>query len=541
MKIEVVTGISTFEATKNAFKRIDKTDIDTSYFIVVPDRFTLQAEKLLFDTLEIQSTFNLSVISLTGLAEKVLSSKKINLTSLTALEGILGIKKIVESKQKELNFYKKCTPEFCYEILKNIMQIKSSALKPEDLNVQINNKTLQAKFHDLKIIYQSYEQMFKEKVDSSDILEIFNENTKDSILLKNSIVMFAGFDSFTTESLNLLRCLLSVVKKVIISLPTFNSLKNKYIYEDDILNKLKNIAKQTNVEIEVISPLIELNKNQLQIANNLFAQEKETTPSNFLHVSSSPSIKEEVQYAADLIKYKVFKGERYRDFSVALSSLSNYESIIEEVFTEREIPYYIDSSKNISNSILVNFILKILYLKKKNYLNEDLLYIVSSPLFEVDNKANLIAFINEKGVFGKQGVCKYLSNDLKEILEICSSLESLNTTKDYSNVVRNIMLYVESGYLKYLDKLEENGLLKEKSLEKQTPDVIDKILKIFEDRDDKISFDDFLSLLNLSFSVTELSSLPSFADAVFVGDMTSSYFRQTKDYFIKRKNRASKT
>ena len=76
MKINLVTGANIYEATKNSFKCIDKNDFDTNYFVVVPDRYSLQAEKLLFDTLEIESTFNINVISLTGLAQKVLEKNE---------------------------------------------------------------------------------------------------------------------------------------------------------------------------------------------------------------------------------------------------------------------------------------------------------------------------------------------------------------------------------------------------------------------------------------------------------------------------------
>ena len=537
MKIEVITGVSTFEATKNAFSSIDKDDINTNYFVVVPDRFTLQAEKLLFSTLDIESTFNINIISLTGLAEKVLSDQKIKLNNLNTLDAVLGIKKIIESKREELLFYKKSTPEFCFEILKSIMQIKSSGLKSRDLNIETKNKSLYGKIHDLKIIFEDYEMMFKEKVDSSDILERVNENANKSNLLKDSIVIFAGFDSFTAENFNLLKHLLPVVKKVQISLPVPASLKNAYIYDDDILEKLKIIAKETETEIEVLSKSEQLNSNQRQIANNLFARDKDVLKSNFFHISSSSNLKEEVEYAADLIKYKVFKGERFKDFSIALGNLQNYESLVEEVFTTREIPYYIDSSQSIVNSVLVNFILKIFYLKKKNYLNEDILYVFSSPLFAFEDKQRVITFINEKGIFGKHGVNKYLKDDFKNILNFSALFENLKTTKDYAILTRSIISYTMPSFERYLQKLEEKNLLKEKSIEEQCPGIIDKILKIFEERDDLISFDDFLSLLKLSFEMTEVSSLPSFADAVFVGDMTSSYFSETKNMIVLGANR----
>ena len=44
MKVELITGSTILESVKNTFKNIDVKDVDTEYFIVVPDRFTLKAE-----------------------------------------------------------------------------------------------------------------------------------------------------------------------------------------------------------------------------------------------------------------------------------------------------------------------------------------------------------------------------------------------------------------------------------------------------------------------------------------------------------------
>ena len=532
MKLELVTGISTYEATKNAFLSIDKTDVDTEYFIVVPDRFTLKAEEVLFNTLNIESTFNLNIVSLTNLAQKVLVDLKEERGAVSQIEGVLGIIKIVNENQDKLLFYKKTTPNFCFEILKSIMQIKSSMLRPEDIKYDGENKTLKEKFHDLSLIYECYEKMFSEKLDPSDLAMTLGEKALSSKLLSNSVVMFAGFDSFTEMNFSLLRLLLPAVKKVVISIPKSENFGNDYIYENDIYEKVKEIAKSMDVEIEVISPKCNLNKNALAIANNLFSKTKSVLKSDYLHVSASPSKRKEVEYIADLLKYKVFHGARYKDFAIAVSSLEGYEDLIEEVFTEREIPFYIDSSKNISFSSLSVYIKKIFDLKRKNFTNEDLLYLISSPLFSVENKNDLIAFVNEKGICGKSGFFKYLSNDLSETDNYIKALESANFYSDYCAIIRKIIKDTEPKFLEYLQQLEDKNLFKEKTLEEQVPEAIEKILQILDQNNEKTSLNDFVSILEIAFSLTEVSALPAFADAVFVGDATSSYFTEVRNLIV---------
>ena len=78
MKVELITGSTIYESVKNTFKRIDVRDINTEYFVVVPDRFTLKAEDLLFDSLNVSAIFNINIVSLTGLAKIILEKDNID-------------------------------------------------------------------------------------------------------------------------------------------------------------------------------------------------------------------------------------------------------------------------------------------------------------------------------------------------------------------------------------------------------------------------------------------------------------------------------
>ena len=50
MKINLIAGETNFEASKNALKQIDLSDMTKQNLVVVPDRFSMQAENLVFDT-----------------------------------------------------------------------------------------------------------------------------------------------------------------------------------------------------------------------------------------------------------------------------------------------------------------------------------------------------------------------------------------------------------------------------------------------------------------------------------------------------------
>lgn len=534
MKVELITGSTILESVKNTFKNIDVKDVDTEYFIVVPDRFTLKAEDLLFDTLGLSSIFNINIVSLTGLAKQILGKE--NIETINILDGVMLIQKAVQNLGDQLVFYKKSTPTFCYELLKNINQIKSCMISPEELLYDGNKEILKKKVQDIQLIYREYQRIRGEKKDSSDLIVECIDNIKSRACFKDKVLVFAGFDSFTELNYQLIKAGMSGAKKLVISLAKPLSLGNEYVYENDILEKIKKLASEEDISLEVISPQNSLNENQTILVKNLFNQSASVETSSYLSVSSSTSAKEEVQYIASLIKYRVYRGERFRSFSIGCSDLNRYGKLIERVFTEREIPFYLDSEVNMNSCALVVLLSKIFNLKKKNFQNEDLLYLIDSPLLDVENREELAAFVNERNINGRKGFYSHLKEKLPFVDYIVSKFDSCSVASDYVKTTREILATVQENFEKYLAELEENGLLKERSIEEQTPELIDKILSVLE-KDEKCDFNNFLELFNLGTQNCNLSSLPAFCDAVFVGDMTNSYFGETDNLIVLGANR----
>ena len=128
MKIKVTTGSTIYSSAENIFRQIDKSDFFTPYFVVVPDRFTLQAEKLLFDTLKIKATFNINIVGLSTLAGKIL--KENGSEQLGATEGVLLVQKIMLEEKDNFVYFKKTNSILCEEIFKTIQQMKSSKISP---------------------------------------------------------------------------------------------------------------------------------------------------------------------------------------------------------------------------------------------------------------------------------------------------------------------------------------------------------------------------------------------------------------------------
>ena len=72
MKINFTTGGTLYEAGKNTIRKIDFKNLKEKNLVVVPDSFSMQAESLIFDALNIKSSFNIAVVGISRLASKIL-------------------------------------------------------------------------------------------------------------------------------------------------------------------------------------------------------------------------------------------------------------------------------------------------------------------------------------------------------------------------------------------------------------------------------------------------------------------------------------
>ena len=61
MKLNLFKSSTLLSATKCMLKSIDNSDIEIEHIIVVPDRFSLQAEKMVFEMVKKDSVFNIAV------------------------------------------------------------------------------------------------------------------------------------------------------------------------------------------------------------------------------------------------------------------------------------------------------------------------------------------------------------------------------------------------------------------------------------------------------------------------------------------------
>ena len=530
MKIKVTTGSTIYSAAENIFREIDKGDKFTPYFVVVPDRYTLQAEKLLFSCLDLKATFNINIVGLSSLAAKVI--KESGLEELSATEGVLLVQKIMLEQKANFTYFKKSNSILCEELYQTIEQMKSSKISPNQISFKSRSKNLSSKIKDIKLIYEKYEELRGEKLDSDDVIEVFAQKIVEKNLFKDAVFVFAGFDSFTSANYQVIASLTKTVKELRFATLSPLSENNAFIYENDIIQKLKSLALENGVDIEVTSPQENFSANKKQLVSNLFAREIDKgEKSDFLTVCQNSSLKEEVLFVAKSIKKAVVDGERFSSFAVVCPNIDEYERELDTCFKDFGITAYIDQTASFSSTPLARFVAKCFELHKKGFQKDDILFFLSSPLLEIENREEMIAFVNEKNICGREKFTFFVQK-LSPVFDLILKLQDKDTYKKYSSIISQIGCLIKPNLDKMIEREGEMGFVKEQGLDSQAYSALEEIVSSFDRFDQNVSLLDFYQMLATALDSKNISTLPSFCDQVFVGDSTRSFFSKHKFLFV---------
>lgn len=513
MKLKIVSGANIIESIKNAILDIP---LDEECFVVVPDRMTLQIEELLFANRNISSTFNVNVVGLTNLAIKHVG---VDLNPISQIEGVLFVKKAIENCKNELKYFKNPNMYLCGEVYKFISQLSSSNVFPEDMVFRGKRETLKRKFEDIRIIYSQYLSIIEGREDSSTVIDKFVSAIENENLFKDVNFYFIGFESFTAKHFMLIKSLRKNVKSIVVSLPMSIDKGNFYIYENDILQKMKVLAKEENLDIEFVSPAPAKNRNAMWIARNLYNSKAEHKSADNVFVFEGRNKKKEAEFVAKTIVYEVYHGARYKDFSVACGDLSAYSPELKLAFEKNGIPYYLDSSVVAKDTYCAMLFKKIISLAYKNFRRDDMLFLASSPLMDFCDEDRQLVLSHTQG-----GGKIFFSLKNEQIKSLVKDL-SLNFIDGSRKVVESIDAS--------LSKLDELGI-DEKTLdiEKQVPNAIREILEAAQISSQTRDVKEILSAVEIGLETKEISAIPSYCDQVYVGDVSQSFFGEPKKLFV---------
>ena len=304
--------------------------------IIVPDKLSLFMEKFLFEHMNMDSSFNINVSTLNRFSKKscVVEKEK----QISKVGSILLVHKILNENYEKLEVLKSKAYSFSYaeDIFKTISQLKASKIGFDEMkNFNSLDARLCGKIKDLALIYEQYEVGKAGLLDASDMFLMSTLNVANG--KENKKLLFVGFDDFTAIEYAIIERLACSTQVNVFNYSSKEG--NKFLYNNEVLSQLKNIAYINELPFEVEECKIEESELKQFLENNVYslANNKITLKDEIVKVYAGNSSVDEIEFVARDIRYKILNGERYDDFGVAVFELESNINKIKEIFEKYEI------------------------------------------------------------------------------------------------------------------------------------------------------------------------------------------------------------
>lgn len=530
-------------------------------YIITPEQFSYSAEKKLLEEINTNASVNAEVISFNRIANRVFTEVGgANEVLISKSSKAMLIYSILEKEKKNLKFLNSSDDNIDI-ILKEITEFKKhniATLNIEEENEKIENPELNQKLNEINLIYKIYEENIKNKfIDEEDILTKLAEKIPESKMFDNSIVYIDEFAGFTKQEYNIVEKILEKAKQVNITICADN-LEENTNKESDIFyfNKqfaklltdcgqnvdkkqeksilLKNKYRFKNIELK------HLEENIYNNSYNIFNNE----PKNIkLFLASSPYT--EIEKIAQEIN-KIVREEKYKynEIAIITKNIENINNIAKAIFSKYNIPIFIDEKSEITENILIKYILSILEIYTTNWSTEAVFNYIKSDFLEINKNDiyKLEKYCQKMGINRN----KWYKNNWKEnenlkkiIVEPLLKLkQEIDKEKSAKNISENIYKYllknnIEEKINKKINKIKKEEIKEEyKASLNILTDVLDEIVTFF--KDEKITIQKYKEILKIGLKNKEFGKIPQNIDQVILGDIDRTRSHKVKAVFILR-------
>ena len=187
--------------------------------VLVPDRFTLQAERIMLK--QQPHLLNIRVVTFSMLYRLVASelTRGEEPVILDKTSAVLNLWNAIREVQDQLLWFKSSAAhyDFAEKLYNTINQMRSSCVDFGALELQTQNPVSQKKYHDINLIYQTYRRKIAAQTDSLDMLSYLTANIEKSLTIKNASIFICGFASLSPARLQVVHALCACAGKVIIA------------------------------------------------------------------------------------------------------------------------------------------------------------------------------------------------------------------------------------------------------------------------------------------------------------------------------------
>ena len=552
--------------------------------VLVPDQYTLEAERQAFRITGKEAFVGLDVYSISRLGHNILA--KLGRGDIEFIDKYgrqMLLTRILAGLKDELLVYggnvKK--PSFIEMVNDYVSSLKQYDVSPEQLmevtcELGDESSALAMKMKDISRIYTEYDRSIRGKyTDSEDYVDLFLEKAEKSEMLAKSSVWVYGFDSFAPKSLKVIGKLMKLCPEVNVVLTYDRDSRDETLFDltGMVMENLREAAEENGAGIGrtvSISSAFSDGRYDVKgkdpeiehIEHELFAAAPSVMHTESrdegITVTEAANFYNEAETAASYILHLVRdKGYRYRDIAVICNDRNDLGAAIQRAFDEYGIPCFLDNKRSISGSGIAAYISSLISASVKGMRTSDIFRALKTGLgvLDQDETEQLENYAicyridryrwNRKFTYGSDQYTDEQLSDLERSREKVAGLfgdlgTMLRKRQTYSEFLADFYRFLteEAGLTVRLSALmdaqEKAGL---RDLSEQTRLIWNMIVAILDQidnilGDEPFDADEFLQLFTVGLKQAEIGIMPTSPDDLVIGTMERTRVGKVKAILV---------
>jgi ATP-dependent helicase/nuclease subunit B len=374
--IHYITGRSGSGKTIQVYREIGEAvqNGESRLILMVPEQFTLQAERDLIYKLNLPGILDVEVLSFSRLAHKVFNEVGgLTRTYINEQGRHMILRRLLDDLREQLTLYKTVSRQsgFISQINDLLTDLKKHDITPEQLRHQAEQMKgfglLADKLQDTALIYEAFNQYLRDRyIDSEDAINALVDRMDQSRYLAGARIWLDGFDYYPPQTLRVLERLAVMAKELTI---TFTLEQEQENLNSDLFrvhslsfDKIRAIAKEHHLkeqfthlhkESDTSPELGHLERQLYQYPYQPYSREVDRIQ---IFAGSNPESEVE-RLAAGILSLSREKGWRFNEMTVVSGDLSVYGTLIKRIFNEYGIPCFIDEKRPVIQNPIVDLIL----------------------------------------------------------------------------------------------------------------------------------------------------------------------------------------
>ena len=587
MSLQLILGGSGSGKTSYLYKKIIEESMahpDQPYIVLVPEQFSMQAQKDIVTLHPKHATMNIDIVSFQRLAYRVF--EELAVESLTVLDDMgksMVLRKVAADHRRELVLFSGHLNQtgFVNQLKSMLSEFYQYGITPEilrEMAPRAKTPLLRQKLEDFSVVFQGFKDYIAGLyITTEEVLDVLCQVVPRSGILSKSVVALDCFVGFTPVQYRLLELFLVHCRQVAVtvtadpSVPLYQPLgmQNLFYTSSNMVRRLARMAEENKVKklddiwleerpsyrFAACPQLDDLERRLFRYRRGHYTGEMDGSLE--LYQGTNPA--GEIGYVAHRIQEMVKDGGfRYRDIAVITGDLEGYGKEIAHQFEQQQIPYFMDDKKNILDNQVVELIRSALEVIRKDFTYETVFRYLRTGLVTdnremTDRMENYVIAMGIRGhkrweetwertYRGGSGLNLTELNEFREtVMAPLFAMREAFSDKEITigKMAEAVMELLETekaeekmeAYQEYFTSIGEYRLAKEYSqIYGLVAELLERVGALLGK--EKVSRKEFMEILDAGFAEIKVGVIPATIDRVVVGDITRTRLAHVKVLFF---------